>query len=517
MAKTRLKLGTRKSLLAWAQSSWVAREVERLNPGVQVELVGIETRGDVILDVSLNKIEGKEFFVAELDHALRDGKVDFTVHSMKDLSLERPEIFICGAVPQRENPRDVILFGPGVMERLAAGEKLRIGTSSPRRIENIPAFLESALPALHGSRPSVELVEIRGNVNTRLGRVHEPAGAERHLDGVVLAFAGIIRLWNDSEGQRELTKLLSGCKWMILPLRECPAAPAQGALAVECRRNDEVVRGYLAQLHDSESQDQVSLERSFLALWGGGCHQRFGATVLESPAGRLLSIRGAKSSGESVDELRWNAPKVPAGSAAQNVWDGGKWRTEAERSDTRLQWQADLSGKTVFVTHARAVDSAHATQLKSSRVWTSGTASWYKLAALGVWVEGCCESLGFDAYQENIESVQGLAPLSEWVVLTHEGAQQEWAMAGKVIATYSVHSTYSEQAKETLKRADVIYWSSGSQFEELHSLAKPGAFHACGLGKTAARIRKKESRSEVLPQVFPSIQEWRKWTQMKSL
>src|SRR5499427_5750721 len=108
----KLKLGTRKSLLAWAQSSWVARELERLNPGVKVELVGIETRGDKILDVPLQAVAGKEFFVAEIDDALRSRAVDLTVHSMKDLSLDRPAEFVLGANPKRENPRDVIVFGP---------------------------------------------------------------------------------------------------------------------------------------------------------------------------------------------------------------------------------------------------------------------------------------------------------------------------------------------------------------------------------------------------------------------
>src|SRR5690242_2122337 len=103
--KSNLKLGTRRSLLAWAQSSWVAKEVERLNPGIHVELVGIETRGDRIQDISLQNVEGKDFFVAELDQALLSGEVDFTVHSMKDLSLSRPTQLICAAIPKRENPR----------------------------------------------------------------------------------------------------------------------------------------------------------------------------------------------------------------------------------------------------------------------------------------------------------------------------------------------------------------------------------------------------------------------------
>jgi hydroxymethylbilane synthase len=92
MSRSKLRLGTRRSLLAWAQSSWVAREVEKLNPGVEVELVGIETQGDRIQNVSLRKIEGKEFFVAEIDQALLKKEVDFTVHSLKDLSRS-PQIF----------------------------------------------------------------------------------------------------------------------------------------------------------------------------------------------------------------------------------------------------------------------------------------------------------------------------------------------------------------------------------------------------------------------------------------
>jgi hydroxymethylbilane synthase len=243
-------------LLAWAQSGWVARELERLNPGLHVELVGIETRGDRIQDVPLSAVQGKEFFVAELDQALKSGEVDLTVHSMKDLSLDRPREFTLAAIPPRENARDVVLFGPGVMEKVAAGQALRIGTSSPRRLENIPPFLEKVLPVL-GRPPRAELVEIRGNVNTRLSRVHEPVGAPKQLDGVVLAFAGLIRLWKDPQARIELNQLLKGVRWMVLPLRECPPAPAQGALAVECRGSDSETRAALARLHDPATVARV--------------------------------------------------------------------------------------------------------------------------------------------------------------------------------------------------------------------------------------------------------------------
>src|SRR4051794_13512920 len=114
MSQRPLRLGTRRSLLARAQSMAIASALERANPGLQVELVGIETRGDRITDVPLRQIEGKDFFTAEIDSALRAGKVDLTVHSYKDLNLERPPELALGAVPRRENPRDIAIFAADV-------------------------------------------------------------------------------------------------------------------------------------------------------------------------------------------------------------------------------------------------------------------------------------------------------------------------------------------------------------------------------------------------------------------
>ena len=133
MAPRALKLGTRRSALARAQSAAVARQLERLHPGLTVELVGIETRGDRILDAPLSTVEGKEFFTDELDAALLAGQVDFTVHSYKDLSLERSSRLLLAAVPRRELPHDIAVFAADVPGRLAAGQELLIGSSSPRR------------------------------------------------------------------------------------------------------------------------------------------------------------------------------------------------------------------------------------------------------------------------------------------------------------------------------------------------------------------------------------------------
>ncbi len=476
-----------------------------MNPGVRVELVGIETRGDRILDVPLQAVAGKEFFVAEIDDALRAGTVDLTVHSMKDLSLDRPPEFVLAANPRRENPRDVIVFGPSAESALLKGRALKIGTSSPRRLENIPPFLRKALPRLAGA-PEVNLVEIRGNVNTRLSRVQEPEGSERHLDGVVLAFAGLIRLWADEKGKAELERLFRGTRWMVLPVKECPAAPAQGALAIECRKDDAGTRAALAKIHDARSAEQAAAERQLLADWGGGCHQKFGATAISHPdLGELLYIRGRKPDETFVEELRWRGGASARSGAKPAPWDGSGWRAEGGSDELALP---KLSGEAFFVAHWRACTTSALDQLRAlrPRIWVSGSASWFKLAEQGLWVEGSAEGLGFEQVLPTLKE-KVLALPSQWTVLTHEDASG-WTDQ-RVVTSYRVKGGYSAEAREAARTATHFFWSSGSQFDELGKLAPPNAVHACGPGKTARHLRE----LGINPRVFPSHEEWKRWVQ----
>src|ERR1700733_4608329 len=292
MSSRLVKLGTRRSVLARAQSAAIARKLERLYPGVSVELVGIETRGDRIQDRPLSSVDGKEFFTAEIDAALLDGAIDFTVHSYKDLSIERTPRLRLAAVPHREHPFDIALFARDVPERLAAGRGITLGTSSPRRMGLVPEFLQQVLPHPGHKDIDIRLVELRGNVDSRLRRLHEPRGSARQLDGIVLAFAGLARLWADETGHSLLEHLLPPLPRMVLPLSACPAAPAQGALGLECRAEDAATAHLLAQLDHAPTRRAVDCERAMLAERGGGCHQRFGATQIEVPElGALLYLR----------------------------------------------------------------------------------------------------------------------------------------------------------------------------------------------------------------------------------
>jgi hydroxymethylbilane synthase len=508
MTQRPLRLGTRRSLLARAQSSAVAKTLERLHPGLQVELVGIETRGDRILDTPLSRVEGKEFFTAEIDAALLSGQVDLSVHSYKDLSLDLPEGVCIGAVPPRENPRDIVIFAADVPAQLSSGAPLRIGSSSPRRQAFVPSFLQRALP---GSS-DVQLRELRGNVDTRLRRLLEPRGAERQLDGVVLAYAGLARLWQDESvgAAAVLRELLAGLPRMLLPLTLCPAAPAQGALAIECRADDARTRALLATIDDASTREAIEAERALLAQRGGGCHQQFGATQVQVDAlGALLYLRETGSDGPAAPELRWTLPPPPR--APARAWDGSQQRSPAlEAIDSAVAQCARrlAAAGATFIAHRRALPVAlSAGEInRCGHIWVSGTESWFALASRGVWVEGCAESLGFAALRPTLAApLLSLPPLSEWLALTNEEGAAGWGDV-PVVATY--RHVRSDALGAGPGDALQAWWHSGIQFERWRGEVRADCQHACGPGKTAETLRR---AGVTAPMIFPSVHQWREW------
>jgi hydroxymethylbilane synthase len=514
-----LRLGTRRSALALAQGRHVARALEARDPLLRVRFIGIESRGDQLTDVPLREVEGKSFFTAEIDEALLRGDVDFAVHSLKDLALDRPAGLASAAIPQRAFAHDVLLCGPAVLQRLAGGATLRIGTSSPRRLELAAPFLREALPTIHAP-PQIEFTDLRGNVDTRLARLHQPSGSARHLDGIVIALAGLQRLWADqgveSCGRDRLQPLLRGLRWMLLPLSLCPTAPGQGALAIECRASDTATLERLQALHDPATAGEIARERAILARWGGGCHQAFGATVVTHGGfGSLLIARGVSSDGTRLDQEVWSAraaPNMPARDL--RPWDGARQgRPRVERLAIESDVLRDLNAhpeRPVFIAHRHAVPDGPVS-LATQRLWVSGIASWRALAARGFWVEGCADGFGFDALRPILaEPVLGLPPLAQWNILTHEGAEAHWPF-GRAFATYRlVHAHAGEGPSPDVTH---VYWSSVTQFEALKQYVAHSVHHASGPGRTAAHL----AAQGIAPRdIFPSVDAWRRWVGLSS-
>lgn len=238
----KLIIGTRGSALALWQSRYAADAIRKTHPAAQVELVTIRTSGDKILDVPLARIGAKGLFTKEIEEALLAGSIDLAVHSMKDLPTDLPEGLHVGVTMEREDPRDVFISGDGShLEGLDPGA--RIGTSSLRR----RAFILNRFPFL-------DVVSIRGNVDTRLRKI-ETEG----LAGVILAAAGILRM---GFGDR-ITQYLETDS--MIP------AVGQGAMAIETRKDDRDTNELLAPLNHPGTAWCVTVERNFLRRMGGGC------------------------------------------------------------------------------------------------------------------------------------------------------------------------------------------------------------------------------------------------------
>ncbi|MGW7068447.1 hydroxymethylbilane synthase [Streptomyces sp. NPDC054855] len=265
MTERALRLGTRRSKLAMAQSGQVADTVSQLT-GRPVELVEITTYGDTSRE-HLAQIGGTGVFVTALRDALLAGEVDFAVHSLKDLPTTQPDDLALAAVPLREDPRDVLIARDGMtFEELPSGA--RIGTGSPRRMAQLNAYARN-----HGL--AIETVPIRGNIDTRIGFVHKG-----ELDAVVLAAAGLHRVGRIDE----VTDFLSVDT--VLP------APGQGALAIECAASDASLTAALAELDDPYTRAAVTAERSLLAALEAGC---------SAPVGALADLL---ADGQIVKEMR---------------------------------------------------------------------------------------------------------------------------------------------------------------------------------------------------------------------
>jgi hydroxymethylbilane synthase len=266
-----LRLGTRRSALALAQSGQVAAAVTAAT-GIPVELVEITTYGDTSRE-HLAQIGGTGVFVSALRDALLDGRVDFAVHSLKDLPTAQPAGLALAAVPRREDPRDVLIARDGLTlrelaEKCAPHGGARIGTGSPRRAAQLNAYA-----AAHGL--AVRTVPIRGNVDTRIGYVHSG-----ELDAVVLAAAGLTRLGRLAEATQILEPDL------VLP------APGQGALAIECSAERPELIAALARLDDAPTRAAVTAERTLLAVLEAGCHAPVGALArVEDGPGRPDALR----------------------------------------------------------------------------------------------------------------------------------------------------------------------------------------------------------------------------------
>jgi len=281
--KNRISIGTRGSKLALWQAEWVKSEIQHLHSEIEISLIKIKTTGDMILDVPLAKIGGKGLFVKEIEEAILRHKVDMAVHSMKDVPTELPEGLHLAAICRREDPRDALISKVQSSEFKVQSYKdlphgATVGTSSLRR-----------LCQLRNIRPDLKIVQLRGNLDTRIRKLDEG-----QFDAIIVAVAGVKRL---------------GLAYRITEILEpeiCLPAIGQGAIGIECRVNDKVINTILGDLNYQETSISVRAERALLRRLGGGCQVPIaayariedGRVIMDGLVGSITGERVIKSHAE---------------------------------------------------------------------------------------------------------------------------------------------------------------------------------------------------------------------------
>ena len=275
-----IRIGTRGSDLALVQANWVGDRLRSMCPDWSVEVVPIKTRGDRMQDISLVEFGGKGIFVKEIEEALLRGDIDMAVHSMKDVPVDLPGGLVIGAVPEREDPRDVLISREGrKIEGLARGA--RIGTGSLRREMQVRVLM-----------PDIEVVPIRGNIDTRIRKI-----VTENLDGIIIAAAGMKRMGRAAEISQ------------YIPLEVMMPSAGQGVLGIEVREDDDKTRDLISPLNHSDTVVEISAERAFLRHLGGGCQVPIAG--IASKQGDTLIIKGLVGSVDGrvmiMDEIRGNS------------------------------------------------------------------------------------------------------------------------------------------------------------------------------------------------------------------
>lgn len=513
-------IGTRGSLLALTQCLQVKQQLESLSPH-KFELKIIKTEGDENTSAPLWQLDGKDFFTKELDAALLKGEVDMVVHSYKDLGSERPVGIKLMAITKRDYPQDILFTSQKAIQKLQAGEMktFSVGTSSPRRMVNLTKELQSFLP--FGEKNNVEVVtkNLRGNVNTRLGKIKEG-----EFDAVVLALAGIERLAmglktesneaHDKFGKPEeiLKELIEDLNFMVLPTSTFPSAASQGALGIESleeREDDGTLHKLLEKLNHQTTINEVKKEREVFQSFGGGCHLAVGINFTQTGEELRKSI-GGEYDHTPVKELGLDR-KLNNLSSEDKCFLGIPGNEEKDSKnllDDQLSFKKNIDynlpkegSKDILVTSPYVARNFKGSNY-SQKIWASGSKTMKTLAAKGHWVNGSADSLGEETLKEIREShlVNLFFGKADWLVLTNTTSKSP---LGPTLPVYKKEYKDKEQVsddfKDAISNCGHFFWTSFHQYktyEETFNLPKE-SIHYCGLGKTLEKF--KNNNIEVIP------------------
>lgn len=473
----RLTIAARQSHLARHQAIEVAEALQKKHPHLKIEFHFRESLGDKHLHDPLWKMPERGVFTEDFVEGLLSQEFDLVVHSWKDLPVQTREGLELMACLPRADQRDLLLVKKTSRLRDYSKQKLVIYSSSPRRIYNIAELIPKIWP--HPLGQGLEFQSVRGNIPTRIRKMLEST----EVDGLILAKAALDRLLHPRSGEEwealraQLRDYLSLCDWMVLPLFENPTAAAQGAIVVEARRDRDDLKKLLSSIHCRPTFESVQRERKTLQYFGGGCHLALGISVIEQHGHSFLCVKGLTPENEPLRDIRYtyHGPTF-AQEQLRVIQEEG-----VERHPLAVDTEKLSTAKALFVSRFEAWPQGYQPPSVQT-LWAAGMKTWKKLAAQGVWVHGCAESMGLGNPQ-----LEALAPgvsSESFLRLTHEGAVRQ----PTDLATYRLSEGDELQFSEEVQ---MYYWKSG-KLAEKYFFRYPWLkekYHSCGFGDSGEALK----------------------------
>ena len=469
-----LTILSRKSPLARIQAKLVANEISKSLPKIKIEYIFKSSLGDLDQDTPLDKMPDIGVFTNDIREDLISNKADIAVHSWKDLPIDFEEGTEILGTLQRADMRDMVFFKKFNLDK----KDLSILSSSPRRKKNLSAFLPKAMPL---NLDQINFKEVRGNIHTRFKKFLD--GEE---DGLVVAKAAIDRILHNeieefARDRDELLGMVQELNWMVIPLSENPCAAAQGALAIECRSNDNSTKEIIKSISSFSSMSSIEEERKILQSYGGGCHQKIGSSVEVLETGLVKTTKGETEEGRNISKRFFVANKenktffsdvsemnyFPASREEQSFFK----RVNLQDTENELP---KITNKGIYVSRSNAIGESIEID-DSNIIWTSGVDTWISLAMKGFWVNGTSDSLG----EKNSTGENPFKDM-DWLKVSHADAENHDI---DIIATYKLEPL---ELKKRMQSCEYFYWMSASSFKLAidtfpEILTKK---HSCGLGNT---------------------------------
>ena len=469
-----LTILSRKSPLARIQAKLVANEISKSLPKIKIEYIFKSSLGDLDQDTPLDKMPDIGVFTNDIREDLISNKADIAVHSWKDLPIDFEEGTEILGTLQRADMRDMVFFKKFNLDK----KDLSILSSSPRRKKNLSAFLPKAMPL---NLDQINFKEVRGNIHTRFKKFLD--GEE---DGLVVAKAAIDRILHNeieefARDRDELLGMVQELNWMVIPLSENPCAAAQGALAIECRSNDNSTKEIIKSISSFSSMSSIEEERKILQSYGGGCHQKIGSSVEVLETGLVKTTKGETEEGRNISKRFFVANKenktffsdvseinyFPASREEQSFFK----RVNLQDAENELP---KINNKGIYVSRSNAIGESIKID-DSNIIWTSGVDTWISLAMKGFWVNGTSDSLG----EKNSPGENPFKDM-DWLKVSHADAENRDI---DIIATYKLEPL---ELKKRMQSCEYFYWMSASSFKLAidtfpEILTKK---HSCGLGNT---------------------------------